>query len=90
MFRLIELVIPIGIGVKAPNDMEPSREADFTAPIDERIVPSLSAAQYNDPPVLVTEARLTDRLTVLLVTLRTVMKLMLGTTVTNVGDDVGD
>lgn len=90
MFRLIGLVVPMGIGVKVPNDMEPSREADFTAPTDERLIPSPSAAQYSDPPVLVTEARLADRLIELLVTLVMVIKLILGTTVTTVGDDVGD
>jgi hypothetical protein len=90
MFRLIVLVMPIAIGMKVPMDMEPSREADLIAPTDERIVPTLSAAQYNDPPVLATEARLTDRLTELLVTLRIVMKLTLGINVTTVGEDVGD
>ena len=72
-----------------PLNIEPSRAADFTAPTDERNVPSLSATQYIDPPSPDNEARLTDRLTELLVTPEIAMEVILGTTVITVGDGVG-
>ena len=68
MFKFNVLAVPIGMGVKLPLFLEPPRAAAFTAPTDERTALPSSATQYNDPPVLATEARLTDRLIEFLVT----------------------
>jgi hypothetical protein len=72
--------------------MDPSRTADFIAPMEVG-VPSLSATQYSDPPVstpMAEYASTTVNLTELLETPLTATEVIPGTTRMVVGDDVGE